>query len=213
MLRRKEKVNTMTKNIDANKNALQNPDVGEKRIYDLLIDMGWLIPQTEEDVRRAEQSLARVQLSQLPPELADPYQFINQLDKPELQHFSDAPLTGILKASRELGFSDEQLVERTGLSHVLVTMFDLRQIKFITTPREVVERIAAAIQSSVEQVAEYLQGAPRFAADANYKADETAPELDEPQDFAEAVLDDPTLTEERQQELLALAAAHSGSKT
>lgn len=202
----------MTKNTDANKNALQNPDDGEKRIYDLLIDMGWLIPQTEEDVRRAEQSLARVELSQLPQELADPYRFINQLDEPESQHFSDAPLTGILKASQELGFSDEQLVERTGLSHVLVTMFDLRQIKLVTTPRGIVERIAAAIQSSVEQVAEYLQGAPRFAADANYKADETAPELDEPQDFAEAVLDDPTLTEERQQELLALAAAHSGSK-
>lgn len=172
------------------------------RVYDSLIDRGWIIPQTEEEVERAERALARVELPPLSPELADPYRLIHRLDEIKMRENRD-PLTGILSAAQELGKSDDELVEDARLSHVLVTMFDLRQIKLSTTPQKVVERLASAIRKSVEQVTEYLGGGPRFAMGANYKAEE-APALDEPQSFADAVLDDPTLTDERREELLAM---------
>lgn len=178
-------------------------DEMDERIYNALIERGWIIPQSEEDVQRAEHALARVELPPISPDLADPYRIIHRLDEIKTRRANLAPLTGILSAAQDLGKSDDELVEETRLSHVLVTMFDLRQIKLSTTPQKVVERIAAAVRSSVEQVTEYLRAEPRFALDANYKADD-APALDEPQDFAEAVMDDPTLSGERREELLAL---------
>ncbi len=51
------------------------------RIYDALIERGWIIPQTEEDVERAERALAHVELPPLSPELADPYRLIHRLDE------------------------------------------------------------------------------------------------------------------------------------
>jgi hypothetical protein len=183
-------------------NAPGHEEEMDGRIYDALIERGWIIPQTEEEVKRAERALARVELPPLSPELADPYRLIHRLDEIKARE-SREPLTGILNAAKELGKSDDELVEETRLSHVLVTMFDLRQIKLSTTPQKIVERIASAIRKTVEQVTEYLSGGPRFAASANYRA-EDAPALDEPQSFADAILDDPTLSDERREELLAI---------
>lgn len=174
----------------------------DERIYNALIERGWIIPQTEEEVERAERALTHIELPPLSLELADPYRLIHRLEEIKASE-SRKPLTSVLNAAHELGKSDDELVEETRLSHVLVTMFDLRQIKLSTTPQKVIERIASAIRKPVEQVTEYLSGEPHFAVSANYKA-EDAPALDEPQSFADAILDDPTLSDERREELLAM---------
>ena len=52
----------------------------DEQIYDALIDKGWLIPQTEDEVFRAEQALAQIECALLPPEMADPYRLFDRLE-------------------------------------------------------------------------------------------------------------------------------------
>ena len=114
------------------------------------------------------------------------------------------PIEGLLKVAKEQGFSNtQQFAEATELSPVLVTMLDRGLISFQTIPPKILNRVASAIKRTVETLSQYLQIGPRFAHGASYKA-EDAPGTEEPQDFFEAVLDDPTLSEERREQLLAL---------
>jgi hypothetical protein len=114
------------------------------------------------------------------------------------------PIEGLLKAAKEQGFSNsQQFAEATELSPVLVTMLDRGLISFHSIPTKILNRIASAINRTVEALSQYLQLGPRFAPGASYKA-EDAPATEEPQDFFEAVIDDPTLSEERREQLLAL---------
>lgn len=69
----------MKKRNDAKKDTPKCGESLEDLIRDALIERGWLIPQTEEDVLRAERALARVGCSPLPRELADPYRIIDRL--------------------------------------------------------------------------------------------------------------------------------------
>ena len=175
----------------------------DDRIHDSLIEMGWLIPRTEEDVRLAEAALEKVECRPLPPELADPYRLIHRLDVDDV--VNDGPLKGIVAAAKERGLSNKQLAAAAKLTVVLITMFDRGMISTKRLPRVVVSRLAEAIGSTAERVIEYLQAGPRFALDMNFKADDT-PEIEEPQDFREAVLDDPSIDQELRDHLLSLAA-------
>lgn len=81
----------MKKRTDADKNTPKRDEILEDQIYDALIERGWLIPQTEGDVLRAERALAEVKCSPLPPKLADPYRIIDRLE-------DDADVDVVLKA-------------------------------------------------------------------------------------------------------------------
>jgi hypothetical protein len=70
----------MKKRTDVNKATPERDQAMEEQIYDALIDKGWIIPQTEEEVLRAEQALAQVECSPLPPEMADPYRLFDRLE-------------------------------------------------------------------------------------------------------------------------------------
>jgi hypothetical protein len=114
------------------------------------------------------------------------------------------PIEGMLKAAKEQGFpSTQQFADATELSPVLVTMLDRGLIHFPSIPAKILDRVASAIRCSVEALSQYLQMGPRLAQGASYKA-EDAPATEEPQDFFEAVLDDPMLSPERREQLLAL---------
>lgn len=126
-----------------------------------------------------------------------------ELDSPDAAQATE-PIEGLLVAAQEQGFSTtQQFADATELSPVLVTMLDRGLIAFPSIPPPILDRIASVIRRSVEALSQYLQIGPRFAYGANYKSDE-APETEEPQDFFEAVLDDPTISEERRRQLLAL---------
>ncbi len=56
-------------------------DEQDKKIYDAFIELGWLIPQTEEDVQRAEKSLEKVECPPLPHGLADPSKILERIRK------------------------------------------------------------------------------------------------------------------------------------
>jgi transcriptional regulator with XRE-family HTH domain len=125
-----------------------------------------------------------------------------ELDSPAAAQASE-PIEGLLIAAKEKGFSTQEFADATELSPVLVTMLDRGLIYFPSIPPKILDRVASVIKRSVEALSQYLQIGPRFASGANYKADE-APETEEPQDFFEAVIDDPAISEERRSRLLAL---------
>jgi len=65
----------------------------DQQIYEALIEMGWLIPQTEEDVRLAEETLNQLEYPPLPPALADPSRFIHLLDDGTEEDGENSPST------------------------------------------------------------------------------------------------------------------------
>ncbi len=140
-------------------------------------------------------------LSPSPETAADSVEIIEK-EKSNRKRFS---YDGILAAAKERGLSNFQLADLTGLSVVLIAQFDRGLIKVNEKlPLEIVKRIADAINETNEQIFDYLQPGPRFAKNANFKATDS-PTLTEAQDFTDAVRDDPTLSNERRAELLALS--------
>ena len=122
-----------------------------------------------------------------------------------LYSVADAPeLASLVEEAEAKGLTKKQLAEQAGLTVPLLTKLDRRLIRFASIPGEVVSRVAQALGSQAEAVAMYLQGGPRLAQAVSYKAEE-APTLPEPQDFADAVRDDPALTPEQRADLLRLA--------
>lgn len=171
-------------------------------MYRTFVEMGWIIPQTEEEVFLAEKQLKEAEIPPFPAEIKDPSGLITQMRKEiELKRV----FKGIIAAAKEIGISNFQLAEMTGLSVVLVAQFDRGLIKVNENlPLEVVRKIADAINESTQRIFDHLMGGPCFARSAEFKA-EDSPVLPEAQDFTEAVNDDPTLSDERRRDLLALS--------
>jgi hypothetical protein len=119
---------------------------------------------------------------------------------------------GILATAKEMGIDNFQLADLTRLSVVLIAQLDRGLIKVNEKlPTDVVRRIAEAINVTTEQIIEHLRGGPRFAENANYKA-EDAPVLPEAQDFSDAVEEDPVISDEWREELRVLIKAAGESK-
>ena len=220
----------MSNNKRQNEEFIENFEPTEGEIYNALIELGWLLPRNEEEMIRAEKALEGVECPALPAELENPAPLIERLRKEESAQKAlateklenslglsvinqsdietqtkDFWFDGILAKAKTLGIGNFQLAEMTKLSVVLIAQFDRSLIKVNEKlPIEVVKRIADSINETSEQLFEYWRGGPRFAKNANYKADES-PILPEAQDFTDAVGDDPTLSEERREELLALS--------
>jgi hypothetical protein len=186
------------------KNAKQADELDE-RIHDELIEMGWIIPKSEADIQRAEAALKTTAPRSMPYGLADPHRLMRRLE--ELDSIADAPLKGILAAGKVKGVTSTELAKAANLTVVLLTMFDRGMISTRNLPGVVIDRLAEAIGSTTGRLIEYLQAGPRLAADARFKADE-APELEEPQEFIDAVNDDPTITSELREYLLSLTGGH-----
>ena len=117
---------------------------------------------------------------------------------------ASAAVPGLMARARDLGLNITQLAERTQLSVTLVGILDRRLIRFASIPREVVHGLAAALETQVASIAEYLQQGPAFAASASFRAEE-APTLPPLQEFDDAVREDPMLDSNRKTALLDLS--------
>jgi hypothetical protein len=106
--------------------------------------------------------------------------------------------------AREMGLNIREVADRTQLSVSLVGVLDRRLVRFASIPREVLDRLAAALQTQVAAVSDYLQQGPAFAPSASFRAEE-APTLPQTQDFADAVRQDPMLDADRRAALLRLS--------
>jgi hypothetical protein len=104
-------------------------DEQDKKIYDAFIELGWLIPQTEEEVQRAEKTLENAECPPLPNGLADSSKILERIRKrlvsdekvietkqisnvkPFLGYVSDATGLPPSKIEQELGLPTEFLIQ------------------------------------------------------------------------------------------------------
>jgi hypothetical protein len=124
-----------------------------------------------------------------------------------------APASSVVQSlmarARELGLNISQVADRTQLSVTLVGVLDRRLVRFASIPREVVDSLAAVLQTQVESISGYLEQSPAFAPSASFRADE-APTLPPVQEFADAVRQDPMLDANRKAALLRMTPPASG---
>lgn len=70
----------MSNNNGQNEIFLENFDVvTEEEVYHALIELGWLLPRTEEELHRAKKALEGAECPPFPPELEDPTSLIERL--------------------------------------------------------------------------------------------------------------------------------------
>jgi hypothetical protein len=115
-----------------------------------------------------------------------------------------APIASLLEEGRARGLGPRQLAQAADLGDISLRKLDRRLIRFGSIPREAIEGLAGAIHRGADSVAQYLQQGPTFAAAARHRA-EQAPQLAEPEDFFDAVRNDPTMSDEQRARWVALA--------
>lgn len=180
-------------------------DLLDAEIYKSFVEAGWIIPQTEEEVAIAEKALREIQIPPVPAGVKDSSPLIAQLKKEraEREKNSGSVFKGILARAIDLGMTNFQLAEKAGLTVALVTKLDLGLISnYKRIPKTVVEEIADAVKATVQELYDYWEKGPRFAAGVEFKSAVT-PEI-EGQDFFDAVRQDSSLPEPRRAELLAM---------
>jgi hypothetical protein len=123
---------------------------------------------------------------------------------------TEQPISSLLAEAATHDLTIAKLAALSELSVPIIAKFEQRLISFSSIPREAIQNVAQSLQRSFESVAAYLQSPPAFASGASYKTD-TAPEMPSQQDFATAIKDDRTLSEEKKARWLDLASrSHKG---
>jgi hypothetical protein len=177
----------------------------DTEIYKSFVEAGWVIPQSEEEVVIAEKALRKIQIPPVPAGVKDSSPLIARLrkERDEREKNVRSVFKGILARATDLGMTNFQLAEKARLSVALVTKLDLGLIpNYKRIPATVIEEVAGAIKTTVQELYDHWNRGPRFAAGVEFKSADT-PEI-EGQDFFEAVRQDSSLSEERRAELLAL---------
>ena len=101
------------------------------------------------------------------------------------------------------GLKPREFARLAGLGDSILRKLDRRLISPASIPREVIEVLARLTRLEPDAVRQYLRKPPTFAHAAEYRA-EQAPELEEAEDFFEAVRADPTIEEGHAARWLAL---------
>lgn len=127
----------MSNNNGENENFSENFDATEEEVYHALIELGWLLPRTEEELRRAEKALEGAGCPPFPPELEDPTPLIERLRREQ-------------EAALNQGSSENEKQK----SH-------LRLVAKNQTPLETKEN---RIEISESEAAEFEDDAPSFPA-------------------------------------------------
>lgn len=112
-------------------------------------------------------------------------------------------LTSLTDAATSKSLQFHELAARAELSISLLGNLEQRYAEFASIPKEIVGRLADALQVSVAAVTDYLRQPPQLVAGANYKSTEQ-PEVQQQADFFTLVRQDRMLTPEQKQELLKL---------
>jgi transcriptional regulator with XRE-family HTH domain len=106
-------------------------------------------------------------------------------------------------AAKERGLSKSNLASSIGTSLSLVMYLEKKRLRFASIPKEIIARLAKALEVSESAVSNYLNQSADLATNASFKS-QTRPEEVEQKDFAEAVRQDQSLSQEQKSELLKL---------
>lgn len=114
---------------------------------------------------------------------------------------ADEPMTDLRETAAKKGVARESLPVMLGVSETLVRKIERRNLKEI--PRWLEKKLAEIFQISTESLQKFFDLPPTLSPAARYKS-KNAPQTQAKQTFAEAVRNDPELTEEEKRELLKL---------
>lgn len=120
------------------------------------------------------------------------------------QEEEPSTIVSLLVRGNEIGLKFRSLAEAVGMSPALVREIDRRLIRLASIPDEAIRSLARALRCAPGAILRYLDGPPRFAPGAQYRADQ-APVLGEQCDFFVAVREDKSLSAEQRARWLALA--------
>ena len=116
---------------------------------------------------------------------------------------SSVPFESLIVEGRARGLKPRQLAEAVRLGDSILRKLDRRLIPYASIPQDAINELAKVIQRGTASVATYLQQDPKLAASAEYRS-EQAPTLSEPENFFDAVRNDPTISPEHANYWLAL---------
>lgn len=108
---------------------------------------------------------------------------------------SFVPFENLIAEGRAHGLEPYQLAQKAKLGDSLLRKLDRRLIRFASIPQDAINNLSNAIQSTPASVATYLQQSPTLVAAMEHRS-EQAPELNEQEDFFDAVRADPTISRE-----------------
>jgi transcriptional regulator with XRE-family HTH domain len=112
-------------------------------------------------------------------------------------------LESLTDAAKERGLSKSKLASALGLSLSLVMYLEKKRLRFASIPKQIIARLAKALEVSEAAVSNYLNQSADLATNASFKS-QTRPEEVEQKDFAEAVKQDQALSQAQKNELLKL---------
>jgi hypothetical protein len=87
-------------------------------------------------------------------------------------------LSSLTDLAKSLGMNKGKLAATLGLSLSLVMYLEKRRLRFASIPNEIISRLAEALKTSEQAVAEYLLQGQRMATNTSFKS-ETRPDLPE----------------------------------
>ncbi len=108
---------------------------------------------------------------------------------------SDVPFESLIDEGGEHGLEIRQFAQLAELGVILLRKLDRRLIHYPSIPQDAIKNLANAIKREASSVAAYLQRNPTFATATEHRS-EQAPVLNAPEDFFDAVRDDPTILRE-----------------
>ncbi len=111
------------------------------------------------------------------------------------QRFESPAPTSLSEAARQRGLTTPALAQRLRLSPLEVVKLNQRLFRPASIPAALIQRLAEALDRTVETISSYLRLPPTLSAQASYKAD-AAPRMTEQSDFEEAVESSRSLSEE-----------------
>jgi hypothetical protein len=111
-------------------------------------------------------------------------------------------LTSLLDAASAVGLRVPELAKILHLSPPEILKLNQRLYRAASLPKALVAQIAGALNRPFDDVAAYLRLPPTLSAQASYRAD-SAPRVQEQEDFAESIARSRSLTQTQKAEWLA----------
>ena len=116
---------------------------------------------------------------------------------------SSVQFESLIAEGRAHGMKPRQLAEAVRIGDSVLRKLDRRLIRYASIPQNAILELAKVIQRRAASVAAYLQMNPTLATSAEHRS-EQAPVLSEPEDFFDAVRNDPTISREHAEYWLSL---------
>ncbi|HEX9990489.1 MAG TPA: hypothetical protein VGE45_18670 [Chloroflexia bacterium] len=122
---------------------------------------------------------------------------------------TEAPLQSLFDEGRALGLTPQQLADKVKMNRALMGKLNRRLIRPGSIPHAAIEALAAVVHRPILVVTNFLQRGPRFAPGDHKSAQAPALRLEE---FAEAVLNDSSLSEEHRAYWLEILSREAETK-